>query len=118
MWQAARPSRPESKGKGVAYFSLLIAILIICTTIVTSLVPLETIMNARRLGSWYFRLALTVKSLYLAEPAETELNGFLVTKSSRTVSSNCAEIEIINYHISEGDRHFDFELIGEITDIL
>jgi hypothetical protein len=56
--------------------------------------------------------------LYLAEPAETELNGFLVTKSSRTVSSNCAEIEIINYHISEGDRHFDFELIGEITDIL
>ncbi len=74
-------------------------------------------MAARRLSSWYFRLALTVKSLYLAEPEGTKANGLQIEKSSRTVFSNCAEIEIINYHISEGDRYFDFELIGEITDI-
>ncbi|HCO68998.1 MAG TPA: hypothetical protein DIT26_00165 [Mesotoga infera] len=115
MWPEVRPSRPEVKG--VASFTLLIAILIICTTIVTFLAPLETIMASRRLSSWYFRLALAVKSLYLAEPDETKANGLQIEKSSRTVFSNCAEIEIINYHISEGDKYFDFELIGEITDI-
>jgi hypothetical protein len=105
------------KRKGVASFTLLIAILIVCTAMVTVLAPLDTIMVSRRLSSWYFRLALTIKSIYLAEPEETEINGLQMEKSSRTVYSNCAKIEIINYHIIEGEKSFDFEIVGNITDI-
>ncbi|MBN2218881.1 MAG: hypothetical protein JW697_01250 [Kosmotogaceae bacterium] len=116
MWKAAKPFPP--KRKGVASFTLLIAILIVCTAMVTALAPLDTIMVTRRLSSWYFRLALTVKSIYLAEPEETEINGLQIEKNSTTVCSNCAEIEIINYHIIEGEKSFDFEIVGNITDIL
>ncbi len=100
---------------GMLSFGLLIALMFVASSIFFTLSPLSTAVSGFKLCSRYFRLALTVKSIYMSNFCEDTFNGFCIETSSRSVFKNRTEIEIIHYHITEGSLVFDFEKVGTIT---
>ena len=115
MYRAER--RSLRKNDGYLSFGLLIALLFVAAAMTSMITPLSIATNAFRECLWEFRLAITLKSIYLSDFEEAEMNGLKIEKSSRSVFSDKTEIEIIHYHITEGNNSFAFEKVGNIANI-
>ena len=115
MYRAERRSLRRSDGS--LSFGLLIALLFVAAAMTSMMTPLSLAIGAFRECFWEFRLAITLKSIYLSDFEEVEINGLKIEKSSRSVFSDKTEIEIIHYHITEENNSFDFEKVGKITNI-